>query len=265
MSDFNLQVIEEFRANGGKVGGPFEGVSLVLLTTTGARSGRRHTTPAVYLPAGDRIMVFASNAGGPKHPAWYHNLVADARVTVETGAETYEATAVVLHGEERDRFYARQAGLDPAFSAYQAGTDRVIPVVALHRRDAARAGALGEHLVKIHQELRERLAGLRGADPGEDLRTHCLLYCEALRAHHTGEDELGFPRLERQFPELAPALARLREEHVVVARITGEIRALLDGGDVERVQADLDRLAAELEAHFAYEEQQLVAALNELN
>ncbi|MFE5941488.1 nitroreductase/quinone reductase family protein [Streptomyces sp. NPDC056480] len=169
MPDFNRQVIEEFRANGGRVGGMFEGAALVLLTTTGARSGRAHTNPAVYVRDGARLLVFASNAGGPKHPAWFHNLSADPYVIVELGTpegtvERFGATAVVTEGEERDRLYAEQAERDPGFAAYQAATDRIIPVVALHRvdlGDPARHRAIADHLVKVHAELRAELTALR--------------------------------------------------------------------------------------------------------
>ncbi|MFC9341084.1 nitroreductase/quinone reductase family protein [Streptomyces sp. NPDC057020] len=169
MPDFNRQVIEEFRANGGRVGGMFEGASLLLLTTTGARSGRAHTNPAVYVRDGARLLVFASNAGGPKHPAWFHNLSADPYVTVELGTpegtvERFGATAVVTEGEERDRLYAEQAERDPGFAAYQAATDRLIPVVALHPvdlGDPARHRAIADHLVKVHTELRAELTALR--------------------------------------------------------------------------------------------------------
>ncbi|MGW5688609.1 nitroreductase/quinone reductase family protein [Nonomuraea sp. NPDC003754] len=133
--DFNQQVIEEFRANGGTVGGMFEGAPLVLLTTVGARSGAVKTNPAVYLRDGERILVFGSNAGQDRHPAWYHNLLANPDVVVELGSERFAARAVPLAGEERDRMYERQAAIDPAFAAYQANTSRVIPVVALHRLD----------------------------------------------------------------------------------------------------------------------------------
>ncbi|MER5325805.1 nitroreductase family deazaflavin-dependent oxidoreductase [Streptosporangium roseum] len=151
-TDWNRPIIEEFRANAGKVGGPFEGSLLVLLTTTGARTGRRRTNPAIYLRDGERILVFASNAGAPANPAWYHNLLANPEVTVEIGdgarVETYTATAAVLRGEERDRLYAHQARLVPAFADYQAGLSRAIPVVALRRSgaapDSARAQAAGE-------------------------------------------------------------------------------------------------------------------------
>ena len=133
-SDWNRQTIEAYRANGGKVGGFWEGRPLLLLTTTGAKSGQRRTTPTMYLRDGDRLLIFASKGGAPTHPAWYHNLVAHPQVTVEVGGETYEATATILTGEERDRLYARQAELYPQFGEYQANTTRKIPVIALERR-----------------------------------------------------------------------------------------------------------------------------------
>ncbi|GGO01405.1 hypothetical protein GCM10010116_02600 [Microbispora rosea subsp. aerata] len=138
MSDWNAKIIEEFRANAGRVGGPFEGVSLLLLTTTGAKTGAARTNPVAYLRDGDRLLVFASYAGAPRNPDWYHNLLANPTVTVEVGdgtaIETFTATATPLEGEERDRMYARQAELVPVFAEYQARTSRVIPVVALHRQ-----------------------------------------------------------------------------------------------------------------------------------
>ena len=133
-NDWNRQTIEAFRANGGKVGGVWEGRPLLLLTTTGAKSGKQYTTPMMYLPDGNRLLVFASKAGAPTHPDWYHNLVAHPEVTVEVGPETYKATATVLTGEERDRLYARQAELYPQFADYEKKTIRVIPVVALERQ-----------------------------------------------------------------------------------------------------------------------------------
>jgi deazaflavin-dependent oxidoreductase (nitroreductase family) len=132
-NDFNTKIIEEFRANGGKVGGPFAGAPMVLLTTTGARSGRPHTTPLVYLQDGDRIVVFASMGGAPKNPAWYHNVVAHADATVEVGTEMYAAKATVTSGAERDDLFGRQAALIPVFAQYQKNTKRTIPVVALER------------------------------------------------------------------------------------------------------------------------------------
>jgi deazaflavin-dependent oxidoreductase (nitroreductase family) len=139
-NDWNRQIIEEFHANGGKVGGPFEGAPLLLLTTTGAKSGQRRTSPLMYLPDGDRFVIFASKAGAPTNPDWYHNLLAHPQATVEVGngssIETLEVTATSVTGEERDRLYAKQAKLYPGFAEYQAKTTRVIPVIALERRQS---------------------------------------------------------------------------------------------------------------------------------
>src|SRR5438105_9479672 len=133
-NDWNRQTIEAFRANGGKVGGMWEGRPLLVLTTTGAKSGKHHTTPTMYLRDGNRLLVFASKGGAPGHPDWYHNLLAHPEVTVEVGPETYKASVTVLTGEERDRLYAKQAELYPQFADYQRKTSRKIPVIALERQ-----------------------------------------------------------------------------------------------------------------------------------
>jgi deazaflavin-dependent oxidoreductase (nitroreductase family) len=133
MSDFNSKVIDEFRSNHGQVGGPFDGAPMVVLTTTGAKSGQPRSIPLVYLADDDRVVIFASKAGAPTNPDWYHNLVANPRVTVELGDERFEADATVVHGEERERLYARQAEIMPGFAEYQEKTSRVIPVVILTR------------------------------------------------------------------------------------------------------------------------------------
>jgi deazaflavin-dependent oxidoreductase (nitroreductase family) len=135
MSDYNTQIIEEFRANAGKVGGSWEGRNLLLLTTTGRNSGKQHTTPMVYTRDGDRLLVYASKAGAPKHPDWYLNLEADPHVVVEVGGERYAATATPLEGDERDRQFAAQAERAPTFAEYQEKTTRKIPVVALRRAE----------------------------------------------------------------------------------------------------------------------------------
>jgi deazaflavin-dependent oxidoreductase (nitroreductase family) len=134
MDDFNRKVIEEFRANDGKVGGPFEGSPVLLLTSTGAKSGERRTTPVMYLPNGERMVIFASKAGAPENPAWYHNLLANPAAEVEVGSETVEVDATVTSGEERARLFRQQAELFPQFAEYEKKTTREIPVVALERR-----------------------------------------------------------------------------------------------------------------------------------
>lgn len=132
-NDWNAKIIDEFRSNEGRVGGPFEGAPVLLLSTTGAKTGQTRVNPMMYLLDGGATYVFASKSGQPANPDWYHNLVANPGVTVEVGTETFEATARVITGEERDRIYARQAQLYPGFAEYQEKTSRVIPVVALDR------------------------------------------------------------------------------------------------------------------------------------
>ena len=133
--DFNGNMIREFRANGGKVGGMFAGAPMLLLTTTGAKSGKRHTIPLVHTTDGDRLVVIASKGGAPTHPHWYHNLLANPEATVEVGAETFQATATAhTGGPERDRLFAAQAALMPNFAEYEKQTTRKIPVVTLERR-----------------------------------------------------------------------------------------------------------------------------------
>jgi deazaflavin-dependent oxidoreductase (nitroreductase family) len=133
LNEFNRNLIEEFRTNGGKVSGMFAKAPLVLLTTTGAKSGQPRTFPVVYTRDGDRLIVVASKGGSDQNPAWYHNLVANPLVTVELPDETFEARAVVVDGAERDRLYRAHADRMPNFDEYQAKTSRRIPVIALER------------------------------------------------------------------------------------------------------------------------------------
>src|SRR5439155_14987001 len=133
MNDYNRRLIEEFRAHGSKVGGMWEGTPLLLLTTRGAKSGERRTTPMGYMPEGDRLIVFASSGGAPTHPDWYHNLVAHPQVTVEVGTETFNAIAVVAEDEERDRLWTKGVALYPDLAEHQAKTTRQFPVIALSR------------------------------------------------------------------------------------------------------------------------------------
>jgi deazaflavin-dependent oxidoreductase (nitroreductase family) len=136
MNDFNAQVIAEFRANDGKVGGMFDGARMALITTTGAKSGRQVTSPLVYLPDGERIVLIASNGGADKHPSWYHNLRANPEFTVEIGTESYSAKAEFVTGDEREQLYDRMVAIMPGFAEYRDKTSRVIPVVAVYRQHA---------------------------------------------------------------------------------------------------------------------------------
>lgn len=132
-NEFNRGVIAEFRANAGKVGGPFEGAPMILLTHTGAKSGKEYTTPLVYSRDGDAVVIIASKAGAPDDPQWFRNLVANPDVTVEIGADRFAARARVAEGAERDRLYDAQAELMPNFKEYAEKTTRRIPVVVLDR------------------------------------------------------------------------------------------------------------------------------------
>jgi deazaflavin-dependent oxidoreductase (nitroreductase family) len=131
MADWNSGIIEEFRANGGKVGGPFEGASLLLLHTIGAKTGAERVNPLMYRPEGNALVVFASKAGAPTNPDWYHNLLANPKVTVEVGTETRDVVARVAEGGERERIWAAHKEAAPGFADYERKTTRQIPVVIL--------------------------------------------------------------------------------------------------------------------------------------
>lgn len=132
-NDFNKQIIDEFRANAGKVSGGFEGAPMLLLHTTGAKSGKERVNPVVYQADGDRYVIFASKGGAPSHPDWYRNITANPNVTVEVGADTIAVHARVADGDERERLWSKQKQLMPGFADYEQKTDRVIPVVVLER------------------------------------------------------------------------------------------------------------------------------------
>ncbi len=133
-AEINAKVIDEYRANGGKVGGAFAGDSLILLHHFGARSGTERVAPLAYYAEGERMFVFASKAGLPENPAWYHNLLAHPDVTVELGTDTFPVRATVVDGAERDEIYAKNVAVRPQFADYQEKVDRLIPVVELVRR-----------------------------------------------------------------------------------------------------------------------------------
>lgn len=127
----NARIIEEFRANSGKVGPPFEGRPMLLLHTKGRKTGQPRINPLVYLADGDRFVIIASKGGAPRDPQWYRNLVANPDVEIEVDTRTIPVKAVVVTGPQRDELYARQAAVMPAFAEYQQRAGRVIPVIAL--------------------------------------------------------------------------------------------------------------------------------------
>ena len=134
MADYNQAIIDEFRGNGGRVGGAFEGAPLLLLHTNGAKSGKERVNPVMYQAVGEDYAVFASKGGAPEHPAWYHNLLAHPDVTVEVGTAVVPVTARVAAGEERELIWQRQKTDYPGFAEYEEKTSREIPVVILTPR-----------------------------------------------------------------------------------------------------------------------------------
>ncbi|MCY9782497.1 nitroreductase/quinone reductase family protein [Nocardiopsis sp. EMB25] len=282
VSDVNVLVVEEFRANGGRVGGMFEGGDLLLLTTVGARSGREHTAPLGYARVGDRLLVVASAGGSDRDPAWYHNLIAHPMVRVELGTEEFGAVAVPMEGEERDRLFTEIVERIPGYGDYQKGTDRMIPVVSLERHYVwGEVTNLADKLVEVHTWLRSQLSHVRSeaeaylADRGTgtgrptplglslQLRQHCLAFCESLSFHHDGE-EFMFPHMTERNPDLADVVERLKAEHRTVNRLRGELEGLLadlSTADPERFRADLARMTEEMEAHLDYEEAELFPTL----
>jgi deazaflavin-dependent oxidoreductase (nitroreductase family) len=132
-ADWNQSIINEFRANGGKVGGMFAGRTLLILHTRGAKSGEERVTPVVYTRDGEQLVIVASKGGAPSHPAWYHNLLAHPQIEVEVGSETFQVRAEAAAEPERTRLYAKMVEEMPGFAEYQLKTTRVIPVVTLTR------------------------------------------------------------------------------------------------------------------------------------
>jgi deazaflavin-dependent oxidoreductase (nitroreductase family) len=240
---------------------------IISLTTTGARSGRSHTVELGAVPDGDTYLLVASAAGAPRHPAWFHNLKANPRVTFEVDGRFRTAIAVPAASRERDRLFDVVVAAAPGYADYQRQTSRVLPVVVLHPEDpeVVRVRAAGDELVALHGWFRQELAALRaGAEVAftDDLRSNCLAFCVGLERHHMGEDYAVFSFLAQRFPELAPALEELRAEHVKVARLRGELSVLAARDDP--APEDFDRLGDELTAHLDREEALLVPLLNAL-
>jgi deazaflavin-dependent oxidoreductase (nitroreductase family) len=132
MSDWNKKIIEEFRANDGKVGGHFENTPLLLLHTIGAKSGASRINPVAYIPDGDRMVVIASKGGAPTNPDWYYNLVANPEVELEVGTKNLKARAEIAEEPERTKLYDKMAAKNPGFEEYRQKTSRAIPVVVLN-------------------------------------------------------------------------------------------------------------------------------------
>ena len=134
VNDFNKKIIEEFRANDGVVGGPFEGRQLLLVHTVGAKSGQPRINPLAYTTDDDRYVIIASKAGAPNNPAWYYNIVANPEVTIEVGSEKFDVVATVTEEPERTRLYDKMSAKNPGFIEYANKTTRTIPVITLSRK-----------------------------------------------------------------------------------------------------------------------------------
>ncbi|HEY3562522.1 MAG TPA: nitroreductase/quinone reductase family protein [Kribbella sp.] len=263
LNDFTARLIDEFKANAGRVGPPFENARLLLLTTTGARSGQPRTAILGYYPDGDRVLVVGSAGGSPKHPSWYHNLLANPEVSVDVGVYSYPAKAVVLRGAERDEVFARLVEADSGWGDYQAGVTRTIPVVALipGAPPGASRGSFAEAWKSIHAAFRRELALIRhevatsGAGGlGAQLRINCLTVCQGLHYHHTGESTMLFPGMLEQHPELADVVAALQHEHEQIAVLLDQLK--------QEVRLDqVDELIAQLNAHLDHEEAELLPYL----
>ncbi|MDZ7918418.1 MAG: nitroreductase/quinone reductase family protein [Rhodococcus sp. (in: high G+C Gram-positive bacteria)] len=289
-NDFQRCVIDEFRVNGGVVGGPFQGSSLLLLTTVGARTRRRRTTPLGYVDIDGTRVVVASAGGADRNPAWLHNLRAHPVVTVEVGSDRYPAIASVLSGAVRDRFWNEVVRQHRGYGDYQQMTARVIPLVEIRQltpRDGLdRVRGMGDFLKEVHQWLSAELdlvleqvdTLIATADTTtpvtlpprtlhDQMRERCIAFCGALERHHMGEDFGAFPMVAEAFPALAPTLEQLRAEHVVVAEINASIGDLLEGytpgaSDPSELRVKLHSLVARLREHFAFEEETILDALN---
>lgn len=135
MSDWNQRIIKEFRANEGKVGGPFANATLLILHTIGAKSGKERINPLVTVEDGDRLVVTASKGGAPSNPDWYYNVLANPEVSVEYGTEQFRAMASVVEEPERTRLYGKLEDVLAGFSEYKKRTERIIPVITLTRLD----------------------------------------------------------------------------------------------------------------------------------
>ncbi|WP_328582310.1 nitroreductase/quinone reductase family protein [Streptomyces sp. NBC_00370] len=291
-TSFNQSVIAEFRANVGKVGGPFAGGDLLLLTTTGARSGRPHTTPLGFARDGELLLVVGSNLGGPHHPGWYHNLLAHPVVQVEIGTATYDALAVPAEGTHRDQLFDVCVRAAPGYADYAARTERQLPVVILQRPEPdgwqppTEVMSLADKLMEVHTWLRAQLLhvgaevdahfaargahnGLAEPPPalGLQIRQRCLAFCQGLEFHHTSEDAHLFPGIAAHHPDLTDVFAQLAAEHATVARIQDELAALLADitlSDPHRFRAEVARMSAELNAHLDHEEDHLLPLLTHI-
>lgn len=287
-------VIEEFRAQRGKVGGPFEGRDLVLLTTTSAASGTPRTTVLGYVRRGDTLMLIGSGSGTPNHPGWYHDLLAHPVVGVEIGTANHQMLAVPDRGAHNEELLGHALPAAYGRGGRSASAVRVPLVVVLEPADPEvwegrprEVMTLADKVMEVHTWLRGQLRQVKAETeahfaaraahqgPGEppapglglQIRQRCLAFCQALEFHHTSEDDHLFPGIARYHPELGAVFDRLRDEHRTVARIQNDLATLLAGvgiAEPRRFRTELDAMAAELNTHFDYEEKEIVPLLADI-
>jgi deazaflavin-dependent oxidoreductase (nitroreductase family) len=273
--DDNGRAVAEFRASRGALGGPFENARTVVLTTRRPGGGGELVQPvAFHYGEKGSLLLVAVPADDGTLPEWYGNVLANPRVSVETGTAVIEADARPLTGWERDTVYARLAEATPALPERQRLLAEPIPIVALRTRSRARLAAepWGDELKAVHDGFRRELALIRaeiaagGPKLAAQLRINCLTACAMLHHHHVTEDDEVFPKIGRLRPDLAAAVRRLREEHHRLRELVGRLQELVSeetSGSAPAL-AELDGLTAEIEAHLDYEEEQLVPVLNSL-
>ncbi|WP_328896067.1 nitroreductase/quinone reductase family protein [Streptomyces sp. NBC_00236] len=287
-------VIAEFRAHRGKVGGPFEGRDLALLTTTSAASGTPRTTVLGYVRRGDSLMIIGFGSGTPNHPGWYHDVLAHPVVGVEIGTANLHMLAVPdpgAHSEELLEPLDRALPAAHGTGGPSASTVRVPLVVVLEPADPEvwegrprEVRTLADKVMEVHTWLRGQLRQVKAeteahfaaraahqgsGEPsapglGLQIRQRCLAFCQALEFHHTSEDDHLFPGITRYHPELGAVFDRLRDEHRTVARIQNDLAVLLAGvgiAEPQRFRAELAAMSAELNTHFDYEEKEIVPLL----
>jgi deazaflavin-dependent oxidoreductase (nitroreductase family) len=285
IADFHRNVIEEFRAKNGAVGGMFEGSTLALLTTIGAKTGRSRTTPLAYMTIDKTQVVIASAMGSDKNPSWFYNILRHPVVTVEDGHKTFKAVATVPHGESRDRLFEEVIKQDSGFADYQKATSRIIPVVTLQPLpDLGWDRGLGDFVMESHDWLNDRIEEFReivkgspspsnlatAFEPVDSLLTaRCSDFCRALTEHHEGEDNGAFALVVDRFPGMNPTTKALKSDHFKISKLQLSLKSELEGfqngvTDKETVMRLLDLLELDLKAHFLYEERTIVPVLNSI-
>ncbi|WP_062648756.1 nitroreductase/quinone reductase family protein [Streptomyces maremycinicus] len=266
-TSFHASLIEQFRANGGKVEGTHAGGDLLLLTTTGATPGTERTTPLCYVRRGDSLLVVGADPATPDRPDWYRDLLAHPMVRVELGTDTFEALAVPAEGA-RPAVVLRPAEPDGWAGPREIRTlaDKIMEVHTWLR------GQLRQVATQAEAHFAARAAHEGPGEPpapglGLEIRQRCLAFCQALRFHHVGEDAHLFPTMARHHPHLADTFTRLTEEHRTVARIQDDLVTLLEGvaiADPGRFRTELESMTRELNAHLDFEEETIVPLLTEL-